>query len=446
MTGETSSEGSNPSLSVGLVRLQRSTSRTVATLGGCWGSGWSNRPRAGRFKAPGPRFQRSALRGRPGRVGLVLGALRDRAGRCFTVVRDGSRCGFGFRLRAWVARREAHGDASDEALTTRLDVCSSGVTDGGWRPTRARRAPICERRGVPPPRARRLVQLFLGLILYGVSDAMLLLARPRPRSVGRPAPGPLAPDRARRRHLGDHRRSGGAAALDPAAPAPGDRHAVQRPGRRGGDRPRCSRSCTPPHALAARVALLVGGVVLNGVATGAYIGAGLGPGPAGRADDRLGRAGDTRSASCAPRSSSRCSPPAGRSAAPSASAPWSTRWLDRPARAPLHPAARRHRGRPTPPARRAGDRGGSYGRQPLEEDSRSSQRSNLPRDLREPRATVEAEPLVQPERGGVLGVDAGDHRVLAERARRARSAPARAPSRCPAPRRSARTWTECSTV
>ncbi len=35
----------------------------------------------------------------------------------------------------------------------------------------------------------------------------------------------------------------------------------------------------PPHALAARIALLVGGVVLNGIATGLYIGAGLGPGP-----------------------------------------------------------------------------------------------------------------------------------------------------------------------
>ncbi len=34
-----------------------------------------------------------------------------------------------------------------------------------------------------------------------------------------------------------------------------------------------------PHAAAARVALLLGGVSLNGVATGAYIGAGLGPGP-----------------------------------------------------------------------------------------------------------------------------------------------------------------------
>jgi uncharacterized membrane protein YczE len=34
-----------------------------------------------------------------------------------------------------------------------------------------------------------------------------------------------------------------------------------------------------PHAMAARIACLVIGVFLNGVATGAYIGAGLGPGP-----------------------------------------------------------------------------------------------------------------------------------------------------------------------
>jgi uncharacterized membrane protein YczE len=34
-----------------------------------------------------------------------------------------------------------------------------------------------------------------------------------------------------------------------------------------------------PHAMSVRVACLVGGVFLNGVATGAYIGAGLGPGP-----------------------------------------------------------------------------------------------------------------------------------------------------------------------
>jgi uncharacterized membrane protein YczE len=35
---------------------------------------------------------------------------------------------------------------------------------------------------------------------------------------------------------------------------------------------------SPPHELWARVALLVGGVVGNGIATGLYIGAGLGPG------------------------------------------------------------------------------------------------------------------------------------------------------------------------
>jgi uncharacterized membrane protein YczE len=34
-----------------------------------------------------------------------------------------------------------------------------------------------------------------------------------------------------------------------------------------------------PHAMAARIACLACGVVLNGVATGMYIGAGLGPGP-----------------------------------------------------------------------------------------------------------------------------------------------------------------------
>ena len=34
-----------------------------------------------------------------------------------------------------------------------------------------------------------------------------------------------------------------------------------------------------PHAMAPRIACLVSGVFLNGVATGAYIGAGLGPGP-----------------------------------------------------------------------------------------------------------------------------------------------------------------------
>jgi uncharacterized membrane protein YczE len=35
----------------------------------------------------------------------------------------------------------------------------------------------------------------------------------------------------------------------------------------------------PPHAMGVRVPCLIGGVFLNGIATGAYIGAGLGPGP-----------------------------------------------------------------------------------------------------------------------------------------------------------------------
>ena len=36
---------------------------------------------------------------------------------------------------------------------------------------------------------------------------------------------------------------------------------------------------SPPHGYAPRIALLVFGIVLNGIAGGAYIGAGLGPGP-----------------------------------------------------------------------------------------------------------------------------------------------------------------------
>ena len=177
-----------------------------------------------------------------------------------------------------IARRDAHGDASDRSLATRLDVCSSLVTDGGSRATRALRALICERRMVPPPRARRLVQLFLGLALYGVSDSMLLLAG-------------LGLDPWDVLHQGLSRRIGlgvgtwaiivGVAVLLAWIPL------RQRPG--------IGTLCNvvlvgavidlmlavvhPPHALASRVALLVGGGVLNGVATGAYIGAGLGPGP-----------------------------------------------------------------------------------------------------------------------------------------------------------------------
>jgi hypothetical protein len=42
-----------------------------------------------------------------------------------------------------------------------------------------------------------------------------------------------------------------------------------------------------PSLLVVRILLLVAGVVLNGLATAAYIGARLGPGPRGRPDDRV---------------------------------------------------------------------------------------------------------------------------------------------------------------
>jgi uncharacterized membrane protein YczE len=125
---------------------------------------------------------------------------------------------------------------------------------------------------------RRLVQLFSGLVLYGVSDAMLLLAR-------------LGVDPWDVLHQGLARRLGlqtgtwsiivGAAVLLLWIPM------RQRPG--------FGTLCNvvlvgsvvdamlwlvpPPSGLAVRVLVLVAGVVLNGVATGLYIGAGLGPGP-----------------------------------------------------------------------------------------------------------------------------------------------------------------------
>jgi uncharacterized membrane protein YczE len=125
---------------------------------------------------------------------------------------------------------------------------------------------------------RRLIQLFTGLVLYGVSDAMLLLAR-------------LGVDPWDVLHQGLARRIGlqtgtwsiivGAAVLLLWIPL------RQRPG--------IGTLCNvvmigavidlvlwlvpPPSGLAVRVVVLVGGVVLNGVATGFYIGAGLGPGP-----------------------------------------------------------------------------------------------------------------------------------------------------------------------
>src|SRR5215475_14187570 len=133
----------------------------------------------------------------------------------------------------------------------------------------------------PPPAdrlTRRLVQLMAGLVLYGVSDALLVL-------------GGLGLDPWDVLHQGLARRTGipigtwtiivGAVVLLMWVPL------RQRPG--------IGTACNvvvigtvidlvlaavpAPHALPLRWASLLTGVALNGVATACYIGAGLGPGP-----------------------------------------------------------------------------------------------------------------------------------------------------------------------
>jgi uncharacterized membrane protein YczE len=125
---------------------------------------------------------------------------------------------------------------------------------------------------------RRLFQLLAGLVLYGISDSMLLLAG-------------LGVDPWDVLHQGLARRTGlatgtwviivGAAVLLLWIPL------RQRPGIGtlcnvvliGAVIDGVLAAVTPPHSLAVRAAVMVSGVALNGVATGLYIGAGLGPGP-----------------------------------------------------------------------------------------------------------------------------------------------------------------------
>ena len=125
---------------------------------------------------------------------------------------------------------------------------------------------------------RRLVQLFAGLVLYGVSSSMLLLAG-------------LGVDPWDVLHQGLARRTGipigtwaiiaGAAVLLLWIPL------RQRPGLGtlcnvvvvGAVIDLVLAAVTPPRSLPVQAAVMVSGVVLNGVATGLYIGAGLGPGP-----------------------------------------------------------------------------------------------------------------------------------------------------------------------
>jgi len=131
---------------------------------------------------------------------------------------------------------------------------------------------------VPAPRLRRLVQLYLGLGLYGLSGSFLLLAG-------------LGLDPWNVLHQGLSRQLGlgvgtwailvGFAVLLLWIPL------RQRPGIGtvsnvlvvGAVIDLILATVSPPHALALRIALLISGVLLNGIATGAYIGAGLGPGP-----------------------------------------------------------------------------------------------------------------------------------------------------------------------
>ncbi len=131
---------------------------------------------------------------------------------------------------------------------------------------------------VAPPRPRRLVQLYAGLVLYGASDGMMLLA-----GLGVDPWDVFQQGLSRRLGLGVGTWAiiVGAAVLVFWVPL------RQRPGFGtlsnvvviGATIDVVMALAPPPHGLALRAVLLVGGVALNGVATGAYIGAGLGPGP-----------------------------------------------------------------------------------------------------------------------------------------------------------------------
>jgi uncharacterized membrane protein YczE len=125
---------------------------------------------------------------------------------------------------------------------------------------------------------RRLSQLYVGLFLYGVSDAMLVLAG-------------LGLDPWDVFHQGLSRTFGlgigtwsiivGAAVLLLWIPL------RQRPGLGtlsnvlavGGTVNLVLAAVPAPHLMIVRIAVLVSAVALNGVATAFYIGAGLGPGP-----------------------------------------------------------------------------------------------------------------------------------------------------------------------
>ena len=125
---------------------------------------------------------------------------------------------------------------------------------------------------------RRLVQLYLGLILYGFSASLLVLS-----GLG------LSPWDVLHQGLAKHSNLAigtwsilvGLFVLllwIPLRQWPGV-GTVSNVVCVGGTMDIVLSHLGSPHGLVARIALLVGGVALNGVATGLYIGAGLGPGP-----------------------------------------------------------------------------------------------------------------------------------------------------------------------
>jgi uncharacterized membrane protein YczE len=130
----------------------------------------------------------------------------------------------------------------------------------------------------PDRRPRRAVQLFVGLVLYGVTAAMLVLA-----GFGLDPWDVLHQGLSRTFGLG----IGTWAIIASFVVLLGWLPLRQRPGLGtvfnvlivGGVIDLVLVLASPPHALWARIALLVGAVVGNGLATGLYIGAGLGPGP-----------------------------------------------------------------------------------------------------------------------------------------------------------------------
>jgi uncharacterized membrane protein YczE len=125
---------------------------------------------------------------------------------------------------------------------------------------------------------RRLVQLYLGLVAYGLSMAMMIRSR-----LGNMPWDVLHQGIAQHLGLSIGWVAIGVGALALLAWIP----LRQLPGVGtvsnvvviGLVMDRVLAVLPSPSALPVRVLLLVGGIVLNGIATGAYIGAGLGPGP-----------------------------------------------------------------------------------------------------------------------------------------------------------------------